>query len=62
LNRGGALRAAGLCGLVAFVTFNVGWIITSSLYVYPHGSHDWPGRQGALGIRRAAAFLRAHLA
>ena len=22
----GALRAAGLCGLVAFVTFNVGWI------------------------------------
>ena len=23
---GAALRAAGLCGLVAFVTFNVGWI------------------------------------
>jgi dienelactone hydrolase len=35
--------------------------VPSSLYVYPHGSHDWPGRQGALGIRHAAAFLRSHL-
>jgi dienelactone hydrolase len=35
--------------------------VASSLYVYPHGSHDWPGRQGTLGIRHAAAFLRAHL-
>jgi dienelactone hydrolase len=35
--------------------------VTSSLYVYPHGSHEWPGRQGALGIRHAAAFLRGHL-
>ena len=35
--------------------------VASSLYVYPRGSHDWPGRQGTLGIRRAAAFLRAHL-
>jgi dienelactone hydrolase len=35
--------------------------VASSLYVYPHGSHEWPGRQDALGIRRAAAFLRAHL-
>ena len=35
--------------------------VASSLYVYPHGSHDWPGRQGTLGIRRAAAFLRSYL-
>ena len=35
--------------------------VTSSLYVYPHGSHEWPGRQGTLGIRHAAAFLRGHL-
>jgi dienelactone hydrolase len=35
--------------------------VPSSLYVYPHGSHDWPGRQGTLGIRHAAAFLRGHL-
>jgi dienelactone hydrolase len=35
--------------------------VPSSLYVYPRGSHEWPGRQGTLGIARAAAFLRAHL-
>jgi len=29
--------------------------------VYPHGSHDWPGRQGSLGIAHAAAFLLRHL-
>jgi dienelactone hydrolase len=32
----------------------------TALYVFPNGSHDWPGRQGALGIRRAAAFLRRY--
>lgn len=35
--------------------------VPSELYVYPHGSHNWPGRQGALGIARAAAFLRQYL-
>jgi dienelactone hydrolase len=35
--------------------------VPAALYVYPHGSHDWPGEQGTLGIRHAAAFLRAHL-
>jgi dienelactone hydrolase len=35
--------------------------VPSTLYVYPHGSHAWPGRQGTLGIRRAAAFLRSYL-
>jgi dienelactone hydrolase len=32
----------------------------ASLFVYPHGSHQWPGRQGMLGIERAAAFLRRY--
>jgi dienelactone hydrolase len=35
--------------------------IPSALYVYPHGSHDWPGAQGTLGIQHAAAFLRRYL-
>lgn len=35
--------------------------VPSELYVYPQGSHTWPGRQGALGISRAAAFLRRYL-
>jgi dienelactone hydrolase len=35
--------------------------VPTELYVYPHGEHTWPGRQGALGIARAAAFLRRYL-
>jgi len=35
--------------------------VPAQLYVYPRGSHDWPGRQGALGIEHAAAFLRRYL-
>ena len=35
--------------------------VPSELYVYPRGSHDWPKRQGALGIEHAAAFLRRYL-
>jgi dienelactone hydrolase len=35
--------------------------VPTELYVYPHGSHTWPGRQGTLGISHAAAFLRRHL-
>ena len=35
--------------------------VPTELYVYPNGSHNWPGRQGALGIARAATFLRRHL-
>jgi dienelactone hydrolase len=35
--------------------------VPSALYVYPHGSHNWPGRQGTLGIQRAAAFLKHYL-
>jgi dienelactone hydrolase len=35
--------------------------VPSALYVYPHGSHNWPGRQGTLGIEHAAAFLKRHL-
>jgi dienelactone hydrolase len=35
--------------------------VPTELYVYPHGSHNWPGRQGTLGIARAAAFLHRYL-
>jgi dienelactone hydrolase len=35
--------------------------VATRLQVYPHGSHDWPGRQGTLGIRNAAAFLNRYL-
>jgi dienelactone hydrolase len=33
----------------------------ASLFVYPHGSHSWPRRQGTIGIARAVRFLRAAL-
>jgi dienelactone hydrolase len=33
----------------------------ASLYVYPRGSHSWPGRQGSAGIAAAARFLRSAL-
>jgi fermentation-respiration switch protein FrsA (DUF1100 family) len=35
--------------------------IPTALYVYPHGTHEWPGRQGTVGIERAVAFLRRYL-
>jgi len=35
--------------------------VPTALYVYPHGSHDWPGRQGSLGIAHAVAFLLRYL-
>jgi dienelactone hydrolase len=35
--------------------------VPSELYVYPRGSHNWPGRQGTLGIAHAVAFLRRYL-
>ena len=31
------------------------------LFVYPHGVHDWRGRQGRVGIRRAVAFLTTQM-
>jgi dienelactone hydrolase len=35
--------------------------VTSALYVYPNGTHEWPGRQGEVGRARAAAFLLRNL-
>jgi dienelactone hydrolase len=31
--------------------------VRSALYVYPNGTHGWPGRQGQIGRVRAARFL-----
>jgi dienelactone hydrolase len=36
--------------------------VPAALFVYGDGTHSWPGRQGAVGIAHAAAFLRAHMA
>ena len=35
--------------------------VPASLFVYPHGSHNWPGAQGTAGIAHAAAFLNRYL-
>jgi dienelactone hydrolase len=35
--------------------------VPALLYVYPRGSHSWPGAQGAAGIAHAAAFLTRYL-
>ena len=35
--------------------------VPAGLYVYPNGSHNWPGKQGTLGIARAAKFLTRYL-
>jgi dienelactone hydrolase len=35
--------------------------VPAALYVYPHGSHNWPGKQGDLGIKHAATFLLRYL-
>jgi dienelactone hydrolase len=35
--------------------------IPSALYVFPRGSHAWPGVQGRHGIEHAAAFLHRFL-
>jgi dienelactone hydrolase len=35
--------------------------VPSALFIYPDGTHGWPGHQGAVGRRRAAAFLLVHL-
>ena len=35
--------------------------VPAELYVYPHGSHNWPGKQGRTGIARAARFLKRYL-
>lgn len=35
--------------------------VPTALYVYPNGSHNWPGRQGTLGINHAGAFLCHYL-
>ena len=35
--------------------------VPAALYVYPGGTHQWPGKQGTAGIRRAFPFLRHYL-
>jgi dienelactone hydrolase len=35
--------------------------IPSAIYIYPNGTHEWSGRQGAVGRSRAATFLLRYL-
>jgi dienelactone hydrolase len=35
--------------------------VPASLFVYPHGNHQWKGAQGAAGERRAVTFLKRYL-
>jgi dienelactone hydrolase len=35
--------------------------VPSALYIYPNGTHEWAGRQGAVGRAKAAAFLLRYL-
>jgi fermentation-respiration switch protein FrsA (DUF1100 family) len=35
--------------------------VPSRLFVYPRGSHGWPGKQGTIGIAHAAKFLQHYL-
>lgn len=35
--------------------------VRSALFVYGNGTHGWPGRQGTVGIARAASFLEQTL-
>jgi hypothetical protein len=67
---GGGRAVVVLHGCGGFSTFDHRLVTTlpaygiSTLdvdYVYPRGSHNWPGRQGALGIAHAAAFLKRYL-
>jgi dienelactone hydrolase len=35
--------------------------VVTSLFVYPNGTHNWPGHQGDVGRAKAAAFLLRYL-
>ena len=35
--------------------------VPASLFVYPHGNHQWKGVQGAAGENRAVSFLKRYL-
>jgi dienelactone hydrolase len=35
--------------------------VPNQLHVWPHGRHDWPGAQGAQGLRWTTAFLHRYL-
>jgi dienelactone hydrolase len=58
---GGATDAIPLSSTLALYRAARAAGTKASLFVYPHGSHNWPRRQGTLGIARAARFLRSAL-
>ena len=58
----GTTDAVPLADALALHRALVAHRVPTSLYVYPHGSHSWPGAQGRAALRRTEAFLRRWLA
>jgi carboxymethylenebutenolidase len=59
---GGSTDAIPLSAVLPLHQALVAAHVPSELFVYPHGSHSWPGPQGAAGLRHTVAFLRRYLA
>ena len=57
----GTTDAVPLADALALHRSLVAHHVPTSLYVYPHGSHSWPGAQGRATLRRTEAFLRRWL-
>ena len=57
----GTTDAVPLADALALHSALVAHRVPTSLYVYPHGSHSWPGAQGRAALRRTEAFLRRWL-
>jgi dienelactone hydrolase len=57
----GTTDAVPLADALALHRALVAHHVPTSLYVYPHGSHSWPGAQGRAALRRTEAFLRRWL-
>ena len=57
----GTTDAVPLADALALHRALVAHRVPTSLYVYPHGRHSWPGAQGRAALRRTEAFLRRWL-
>jgi carboxymethylenebutenolidase len=57
----GSTDAVPLADALALHSALLAHRVPTSLYVYPHGSHSWPGAQGRAALRRTEAFLRRWL-
>jgi dienelactone hydrolase len=58
---GGTTDAVPLSSTLALYRAARALGVKASLFVYPHGTHQWRRAQGTAGIARAARFLRTRL-